>query len=73
MNNLRKFCAGLILMLALSVSTFAGQIECGGVVGEPPPPPPETVMAGEMPNAIEAADPVTEILISFLTNILPLF
>jgi hypothetical protein len=72
MNNLRQFCAGLILTLALTVSTFAGNIECGGVVGAPPPPTQETAVAGEMPNGVESTDTVTELLLSFLTTVLPL-
>ena len=69
MNNLRRFCAGLILTLALTVSAFAGNIECGGVVGQPPP---EETAAGEMQNGVEYTDPVTELAISLLTTILPL-
>ena len=74
MNKLRLFCAGLILTLALTVSTFAGHIECGGVVGDPPPPPTEeATVAGDMPYGLQSTDPVTEALISFLTTVLPLF
>jgi heme/copper-type cytochrome/quinol oxidase subunit 4 len=69
MNNLRKFCAGLILIIALTVPAFAGHIECPGVV-EPPPPETESVM-GEMPNGIESTDTVTGIVISIFLDILP--
>jgi hypothetical protein len=68
MNNLRKFCAGLILTLALTVPTFAGHIECGGVVDQPPP---EETATGEIPNGVEPTDPVTELVVSLLTTILP--
>lgn len=71
MNNLRKFCAGLILTLALTVPTFAGQIECGGVVGQPPPPTTEETVTGEIPNGIESTDTVTGLVISILLDILP--
>ena len=70
MNNLRRFCAGLILMIALTVPTFAGNIECPGFVE---PPAAETTVAGERPNGIESTDTVTELVISLLTTILPLF
>jgi hypothetical protein len=70
MNKLRNFCAGLILTLALTVPTFAGNIECPGVV-DPPPPPAESV-TGEIPNGVESTDPVTEFLLSVLGSILPL-
>jgi hypothetical protein len=70
MNNLRQICAGFILTLALTVSAFAGQIECG-VVNDPPLQ--ETAAAGEMQNGIQSTDTVTELVISLLTNLLPLF
>lgn len=70
MNNLRRFCAGLILMIALTVPTFAGNIECPGVVESPPP---ATAAAGDMPNGVESTDTLTELVISLLTTILPLF
>jgi hypothetical protein len=69
MNNLRHFCAGLILTLALTVPTFAGNIECGGVVSEPPPPT-ESV-TGDMPNGVESTDTVTGLVISIFLDILP--
>ncbi len=58
MNKLRLFCAGLLLTLALTASTFAGQIECPGVV-EPPPQttventtPTDVTEMGEMQNGV---------------------
>ena len=70
MNNLRQFCAGLILMLALTVPTFAGQIECGGVVEQPPPT--EETVTGDMPNGIESTDTVTEAVLSVIVTVLSL-
>jgi hypothetical protein len=72
MNNLRKFCAGLILTLALTVSAFAGHIECPGVVEPPQATATEETVTGEMPNGIESTDTVTELVVSLLTTILPL-
>jgi hypothetical protein len=72
MNNLHKFCAGLILMLALTVPTFAGNIECPGVAEPPQATATEESVAGEMPNGVESTDPVTEFLLSVLGSILPL-
>jgi hypothetical protein len=37
MNNLRRFCAGAILTLALAVSALAGQVSCPANVDPPPP------------------------------------
>jgi hypothetical protein len=72
MNNLRQFCAGLILMIALTVPTFAGHIECPGVVEPPQATATEETAAGERQNGVEYTDPVTELAISLLTTILPL-
>jgi hypothetical protein len=52
MSNLRQFCAGLILTLALAGSTFAGQIECPGVVE----PPPQAAVAESVPDDVTATD-----------------
>jgi hypothetical protein len=41
MRHLKRVCVGLVLLLALSVSTFAGQTPCGGITE----PPPETAEA----------------------------
>lgn len=72
MNKLRLFCAGLILTLALTASTFAGQIECPGVV-EPPPTTEET-LTGEMPNGDTATgeiqNGVTDSLIWLIFSLL---
>lgn len=69
MNNLRQFCAGLILTLALTATAFAGQIECPGVVQ-----PPQATAEGEIPNdaTVEFSQPtVTDILISLIVSVLP--
>ena len=67
MNNLRQFCAALILTLALAVSTFAGQIECPGVTGSPSAS--EATVAGDIPNNVESADVVTDFLLYILSLI----
>lgn len=64
MNNLRQFCAALILTLTLTASTFAGNIECPGIVGSPSAS--EATIAGEMPNGVESTDAVTELVTSLL-------
>lgn len=70
MKQLGRFCAGVILALSLTLSTYAGHISCPGVTDEPPPQ--ETATAGEMQNGVESTDTVTELVISLLTTILPL-
>ena len=67
MNNLRQFCAALILTLALTATTFAGQIECPGVVGSPTTS--MEAVAGEIPNNVESTDVVTEFLLYILSLI----
>jgi hypothetical protein len=66
MNKLRKFCAALILTLALTASTFAGNIECGGIVSTPPS---TEAVAGDMQNGVESTDAVTEVLLFILSLI----
>jgi hypothetical protein len=70
MKQLGRLCAGVILALSLTLSTYAGHIPCPGITDETPTQ--ETAVAGEMPNGIESTDTVTELVISLLTTILPL-
>ena len=70
MKYLGRLCAGVILALSLALSTYAGHIPCPGITGEPLPQ--ETAAAGEMQNGVESTDPVTELVVSLLTTILPL-
>lgn len=55
MRNLRQLCAATVLMLALTVFAFAGQMDCPGVVD--PPPSPDSTATGQMdcPGLTEAA------------------
>jgi hypothetical protein len=49
MRHFKRVCAGMVLMLALSLHTFAGQMPCG--VTDPPPPQTATATTetdGEM-------------------------
>ena len=70
MNNLRQFCAGLILMIALTVPTFAGNIECPGFVEPPQATATEETVTGDIQNGVTSTDPVTELVVSLLTNLL---
>jgi hypothetical protein len=78
MKNIRQFCAAVALACVFTLSTFAGQMETG--ITEPPPPASttdgqmETGIAGQITTgSSEAVDPVTEIALSLLQNLLPLF
>lgn len=39
--SLNTFCAATLLLLALSIPTYAADMECG-IFNPPPPPPPIT-------------------------------
>jgi hypothetical protein len=72
MKKLQQFCAAVVLTLALTLSAFAGDISCPGVIDQPPPQ--QSSATGEMgaPGAV-ALDPVTGTALSLLQSILSLF
>ena len=45
MNHLRQLCIGFVLVLALSIPAFAGEIECGLTDG----PQESSGIAGDIP------------------------
>lgn len=63
-----------ILVLALSVCAYAGNM--GNGVTEPPPPPSSATAATEADGQIEtlvaSADPITEIALTLLQSVLSL-
>ena len=65
MKNLRQLCGVVVLTLALTVSAFAGQIDCPGVVD--PPPPPDATATGQVD-----CPALTEAAVSLLQSILAL-
>lgn len=79
MKSLRQLCAAFMLTLALTVSTFAGQMST--TVVDPPPPAPEattqgsmsTTVAGQIETNIIATDPTTEVALNLLQSLLALF
>lgn len=76
MRYFRQFCASIVLVCIIAVSSSAGDIHCG--ITDEPPPPQECAghipcgVTGEMPNGVESTDPVTEFLLSTLGGILTL-
>lgn len=86
MKTLQQLCAVCVLTLTLALHTFAGQIT---TIIPPPPPPETAdgqistgAAGGEMTTTVagqietmnsEAIDPVTEIVLSLLRSVLPLF
>ncbi len=84
MKRLQKFCAVSILILSLTLSTFAGDMGTPGATAPPPPPLssitsesgfPGAIATGDMstPGVVSSLDPVTEAALSLLQSILSLF
>lgn len=73
MKQLGRFCAGIILALSLTLSTYAGHISCPGVTDDPPPTTEET-LTGDMPNGDTATgeiqNGVTDSLIWLILSLL---
>ena len=70
MKKIQQFCAAVILTLVLAFHALAGQMETLIAISPPPTVTTEgqiTTMSGE------AVDPVTEMAISLLQSVLPLF
>jgi hypothetical protein len=82
MKKVQQFCAVVVLAAALSLSTFAGDIQAPGMTS-PPPPQPSLVSEIGTPGApvadeigcpdIVTLDPVTEAALSLLQSLLSLF
>jgi hypothetical protein len=76
MKQPRRFCAGVILALSLTLSAYAGHIPCPGITDDQSGTTQETTTeetaTGEMQNSVEYTDPVTELAISLLTTLLPI-
>ena len=66
MRQLKRFCAGLVMMLALSLPAFAGHMPCGGYTEEPPPPPVASTAESESETVEAAAMTLLESLLSLL-------
>lgn len=69
MRHLYKVCAGIVLMLALSVPVFAGQMPCGGITE---PPPPQTTEATTEADG-QMSTGVVEAAMTLLQSVLFLF
>ncbi len=70
-----KALRALMLMLALSVCAYAGNMG-NGIVDPPPPPPPAVAPLetdGQDSATAAAADLVTEITLNILQSVLSLF
>jgi hypothetical protein len=80
MKHLRHFCFASILSFLLTLSAFAGDINCGVVS----PPPEQTSVTGNMATGTTATsestsdenlfiDPVTGLALDILQSLLSLF
>ena len=79
MKNLRQFCAIAVLILALALPAFAGEIPCPGVaqqqssvMGDIGSPGVSATGETSTPE-LTALDPVTEAALSLLQSILSIF
>ena len=70
----------LVLLVSLSVCTFAGNMDNGSPVPPPPPPPPPTMSTEQVINepditTVPDDDPelLTEVMTSLLQSVLALF
>jgi hypothetical protein len=84
MKHVRRFCATIVLTLALSFSAFAGDILIPGATTQPTPQQ-KSSMTSAMPEAedsstgdilipgADALDPVTQFTLSLLQSLLSLF
>lgn len=83
MKTLQRFCATVVLTLALALSALAGDMSAPGVINPPPPPPASSTVDIDFPGAtvtgdmsapgVSALDPVTEAALSLLQSILSIF
>jgi hypothetical protein len=64
MKHLKRVCAGMVLTLAFSLSTFAGQMPCEGIAD---PPPPSAAAATEVCG--EMTTWIAESAMSFLLSV----
>lgn len=69
MNYLRLFLATTTLVLALTISAFAGQMDT--TVMSPQPPPPPTTCKVDCSSV--SADSVTEVALTLVQSVLALF
>lgn len=73
MKKFKTFCAAVMLTLLLTLPVFAGEMTT--MIVDPPPPPPSSVVTEGQKGTggSEASDPVTEIVLSLLQSVMPLF
>lgn len=64
----RTLLASLVLLSALNIPTLAGEMDCPVI---PPPPPPQTVSTVD--NVTGVVDPLLEITLRLLQDMLSLF
>lgn len=74
MRSLKTFCASSLLLLVMSIPTFAGDMECGIFT---PPPPPVTTQSQQTTldadqNSIEGEDGgLLDSMLDWLLNLVP--
>lgn len=71
MKYLRQFCTAIVLILAISLSAFAGDIHLPGVQSSSSQPSASGNM--DFPGATTPSDPLTVVALGLLQNALSLF
>ena len=83
MKTFQRFCAAVVLTIALTLSTFAGHISTWNT--EPPPPPPDSTQTAEEGDTSTGAEgdmhtwnseanaASMEAMLGLLQSVLPLF
>ncbi len=75
MKQLKLSLVATIMTLALATSTFAGDMQCG-IVSQPPPPQTNeanTTAPSEIQTGDASTDPVTDVLLIILQDVLLAF
>ena len=70
MKTRNLFCAAAILSLALSIPTYAGDVQTPTI---PPPPPPPAAAPDSTSTIVELSDASSDLLIELLLGMLSFY
>ena len=79
MKQLKQFCATAVLMMAIGVTAFAGDIQSPSMTSAPPPPPGDisspaaaSTAPGDIstPGITSTTDPLTEFTLALCAQLL---
>ena len=64
MKIFQRFCAAVVLTMALALHAFAGEIGCPGIVADPTPAP--TITGVPSTSSTPTSNPATEAVLSLI-------